>query len=157
MGPDDIVTVACAWSPDAQEHCFYGQDFAAVASMLDRAQCIYTYNGVEFDLPRFAKHCGRSVDAWALKTVDPLFVMKHAMGYGACARLNDVLQENGYEPKSGSGLQAIEFWNDGRHEDLRAYCMDDARLTYRLCEADEIRWAKKWIVRIREARVLGFQ
>ena len=157
IGPDALVTVACAWSPDEQRHCFYGQDPSGVIDMLDRAEYIYTYNGMEFDLPRFARHCGRALDVWVRKTVDPLYLMKYGMGYGACTRLNDVLLENGYEPKSGSGLQAIEFWNEGNHDALLAYCMDDARLTYAICETDSIKWAKKWVVRLREPRALAFQ
>jgi hypothetical protein len=125
--------------------------------MLDEAKYIYTYNGMEFDLPRFAQHCGRSMEAWCSKTVDPLFMMKHSMGYGACAKLNDLLKENGYEPKSGSGLQAVQFWSEGRFEELTSYCMDDARLTYMICETPEIKWAKRWTVKLGQSRVLGFQ
>lgn len=157
VGPDDYVTVACVWSPNRTEHCLYGQDHSLVERMLDDAKYIYTFNGVEFDLPRFAKHCGRSMEAWSRKTVDPLFLMKNAMGYGACAKLNDLLLENGYEPKSGSGLQAIQFWNEGKFEELTSYCMDDARLTYLLCEAPEIKWAKRWTLRLTQPRVIGFQ
>jgi hypothetical protein len=113
---------------------------------------------MEFDLPRFAKHCNCSMDAWVRKTVDPLYTMKHAMGLGACIKLNDVLKENGYEPKSGSGLQAVQFWQDGNREALESYCMDDARLTYELCDKrDGIKWAKKWILRLWEPRILEFQ
>jgi uncharacterized protein YprB with RNaseH-like and TPR domain len=54
IGPDDIVTVACVWSPHEQAHCFFDDDFSNVAKLLDDAEHIYTFNGVEFDLPRFA-------------------------------------------------------------------------------------------------------
>jgi hypothetical protein len=158
IGPSDLVTVACVWSPQRQEHCFYGQDPAAVMEVLDAATYIYTFNGVEFDLPRFAKHCGCSMDRWILKTVDPLFAMKQALGFGACVKLNDLLHENGFSPKSGSGLQAIEFWNDGKHEALMAYCMDDARLTYELCASKAgIKWAKRWVLKLRNAQMIEFQ
>ena len=69
VGPDDYVTVACVWSPNRTEHCLYGQDHSLVERMLDDAKYIYTFNGVEFDLPCFAKHCGRSMEAWSRKTV----------------------------------------------------------------------------------------
>ena len=160
VGADDIVTVACAWSPDREAHCFYGEDPSEVVRMLNTARHIYTFNGVQFDLPRFAKHCGAGPDTvrrWGAKTVDPLYLMKQTMGFGACIKLNDLLKENGLDPKSGSGLQAIQFWADGDRESLRAYCMDDCKLTHALCEAKEIKWAKRWILRLREARVLGFQ
>ena len=124
--------------------------------MLDEATFIHTYNGVEFDLPRLAKHCGRDMGPWMLKTVDPLYLMKIGMGYGACRKLNDMLVTNGFDPKSGSGLQAIEFWKNNDRAALQSYCMDDARLTYSLCEMNEIRWGQQWILRMREARALSF-
>ena len=155
---DDIVTVACVWAPDKQAHCFYEQDPSEVVAMLDAATYIHTYNGMEFDLPRFAKHCGRSMEAWSRKTVDPLYAIKHTMGLGGCAKLNDILQENGYEPKSGSGLQAVQFWQEGNRDALVSYCMDDARLTYELCESvGGIKWGKRWVVNLRQSLILGFQ
>lgn len=156
IGADDIVTVACVWSPEKQAHCFYGEDASPVVEMLDQAKYIYTFNGVGFDLPRFAKHCGRDMKDWVAKTVDPLYMMKSTMGFGGCVKLNELLKDNGFEPKSGSGLQAIEFWNTGDRESLLNYCMDDSRLTYSLCETDEIKWSKRWSIRLREARVMGF-
>jgi DEAD/DEAH box helicase domain-containing protein len=153
----DIVTVACAWSPGQEAHCFFGEDFSPVADMLDRARRIYTFNGIEFDLPRFAKHCGRSMRDWAAKTVDPLYMMKTTMGYGACTKLNELLKENGLDPKSASGLQAIAFWEQGDLESLRSYCNDDAKLTYALCTQHEIHWMKRWNIKLGESRVMAFQ
>ena len=154
----DIVTVACAWSPNGQAHCFHADDPAPVMDLLNAATHIYTYNGVEFDLPRFAKHCGCSTEAWTLKTVDPLFAMKNVLGFGACVKLNDLLRENGYSPKSGSGLEAIEMWHDGRHEALMSYCMDDARLTYELCASKGgIKWAERWVLKLNNPQILEFQ
>jgi hypothetical protein len=34
--------------------------------------------------------------------------------------------------------------------------MDDARLTYSLCEMPEIRWGLNWVVKMREHSVLSF-
>jgi DNA polymerase III epsilon subunit-like protein len=156
VSADDIITVACVWSPGAQAQAFHGEDFAAVERMLDEATLIHTYNGVEFDLPRLAKHCRRDLGPWLRKTVDPLYAMKHTMGIGACKKLDDLLVLNGFEPKSGSGLQAVEFWRDGERDKLAAYCMDDARLTYLLCEEDAVQWGRSWRVRLGQARVLEF-
>jgi hypothetical protein len=154
----DYVTVACVWSPGRKAHCFHEQDPTEVIELLNAATYIYTFNGVEFDLPRFAKHCGCSMEEWVVKTVDPLFAMKNVLGFGACVKLNDVLMENGHSPKSGSGLEAIKMWHDGRHEELVSYCMDDARLTYELCASKNgIKWAKRWILKLHNASMLEFQ
>jgi hypothetical protein len=158
IGNDDIVTVACVWSPFKTATCFYGDDFTPVLEMLDKASLIYTFNGIEFDLPRLAKHCGRSgIGQWVCKTVDPHYLMRHAMGFGGCMRLNDLLVANGYEPKSGSGLQAIQFWNEGNRAALSSYCMDDSRLTYELCETRSIKWGSIWRIHLWESSVMQFQ
>ena len=155
---DSIVTVACVWSPTTKATCFYGEDFTPVLELLDNATLIHTFNGIEFDLPRLAKHCGRSdIGAWVRKTVDPHYLMRYSMGFGGCMRLNDLLLANGFEPKSGSGLQAIQFWNEGNLEALSAYCMDDARLTYELCETrGGIVWGAQWRIHLWESRVMHF-
>jgi hypothetical protein len=67
-----------------------------------------------------------------------------------------MLVSNGFEPKSGSGLQAIEQWKNRELDALKSYCMDDARLTYSLCEMPEIRWGLNWVLKMREANVLSF-
>ena len=160
VGEDDILTVACVWSPTAQAICFNGDNFTPVLAMLDAATMIHTFNGIEFDLPRLAKHCGLRpaiAASWMRKTTDPLFLMRHSMGFGGCMRLNDVLTANGFEPKSGSGLQAIQFWNEGNRTALSAYCMDDARLTYELCEKrSAIVWGAEWRIHLWEPRMLRY-
>ena len=151
---DSILTVACAWTPHTQVSCFNGDDFTPILSILDNARYIFSFNAIGFDLPRLAKHVGREdIGPWVRKTVDPLYLMKNVLGFGACMKLNDVLLANGFQPKSGSGLQAIEFWYQGRRKELADYCVDDCRLSYLLCVKDEIRW-KQWIVKLREPRVV---
>ncbi len=154
---DDITTVACVWSPrgNIRVSCFFGEDFTPVLDLLDAAKYIYTFNGIGFDLPRIAKQCGRDMIPWLRKTVDPLHMMKGVLGFGACMKLNDLLIANGFEPKSGSGLAAVQFWKDRNLDALSSYCMDDARLTYELCAAESIVWGK-WRVHLREARVVSF-
>lgn len=152
----DIITVACVWSPcGVRISCFHGEDFTPLLDVLDRAKFIYTFNGIGFDLPRLAKACKRDMARWVKKTVDPHFVMKGVLGIGACMKLDKLLITNGFECKSGSGLEAIRLWNEGNRAALSAYCMDDARLTYELCAVPSILWGQ-WRVQLRESRVVSF-
>jgi hypothetical protein len=153
---EDIITVACVWSPcGVKVSCFHGEDFTPLLNVLDAAKYIYTFNGIDFDLPRLAKKCGRDMSPWVKKTVDPLYLMKGVLGFGACMKLDKLLMANGFECKSACGLEAIRFWNEGNLDALSSYCMDDARLTYELCAAPSITWGK-WRVHLREARVVSF-
>jgi DEAD/DEAH box helicase domain-containing protein len=36
--------------------------------------------------------------------------------------------------KSGTGLQAILYWRNGRLEELKKYCLDDVRVTKQVYE-----------------------
>jgi DEAD/DEAH box helicase domain-containing protein len=39
--------------------------------------------------------------------------------------------------KSGDGLQAIEYYRQGKIEELRQYCLDDVKITQQLYEAGQ--------------------
>ena len=64
--------------------------------------------------------------------------------------------ENSLEPKSSSGMQAIQLWNDRHRQALLEYCVDDSRLTSRflLCQIKEIRWKQRCLILLAEAKVL---
>lgn len=46
--------------------------------------------------------------------------------------LNDVVHATLGKKKSGHGLQAIEYYKEGRWDELKSYCLDDTMLTKEL-------------------------
>jgi len=48
--------------------------------------------------------------------------------------LNSVAQATLGEGKSGSGLEAIRFFREGRMGKLKRYCLDDVRITKEIYE-----------------------
>ena len=46
--------------------------------------------------------------------------------------LNNLGQASLGEPKSADGLQALQWWKEGRYEEIAAYCRKDVDLTHRL-------------------------
>lgn len=143
---NDKMTVVCVWSPDETWFCFGDEDFSKIVEILNQAQTIYTFNGIHFDIPILAKHCGVDPSTWMLKTVDPLFLMFSTMGFGACRKLDLVLSDNGFENKSGSGLDAIEYWKNNERDKLMKYCMQDAKLTYDVCSLPLIKWGSCYVI-----------
>lgn len=137
----DIMTVVCIWSPTMQLSRFHFDDYADVVSVLNEVDYILTFNGIHFDIPILARHCKVNPSHWIQKTVDPLFLVQNTLGYEASRKLDLVLQENGFECKSASGKDAIEYWFDKKYDLLESYCMQDARLTYGLCSLRKIRWS----------------
>ena len=66
-----------------------------------------------------------------LKTFDPFEVCK--LFFRSSCKLDTMLQANGMQKKSADGAQAVEWAAEGRWDDIAEYCMQDARLTHRVC------------------------
>ena len=51
---------------------------------------------------------------------------------GKRIRLDAVAEGTLGKKKSGSGLQAVQLWKEGKIDKLKAYCLDDVKLTKEL-------------------------
>lgn len=102
---------------------------------LDRAETLTAYNGIQFDIPFIQKQFNvpnERVQAWVLKTYDTFEFCSKVLH--RTFPLNLILQLNGFQVKSGDGLQAVRFAEREQWHDLEAYCADDARLTWDLAQ-----------------------
>jgi DNA polymerase elongation subunit (family B) len=106
---------------------------------LDEADRICSYNGVKFDIQFIADRCKVSplrYEAWILKLTDLFEVYRTVLQ--STAGLNKVLLANGLTPKTGSGLQAIEWARTKQWHLLEPYCLDDAKLTWEVSNRTHI-------------------
>jgi hypothetical protein len=111
----------------------------ALCAALDAAPALAAFNGVRFDVP-FIARAFRVEEAraagWLLKCLDPFEVCKsvarRTFGLGM------LLELNGMEGKSGSGLAAVEQARNGEFDALSRYCEDDARLTHEVCVRERL-------------------
>ena len=149
------VTVACAIVVDSQlasipgnweqarqtaQESFYWRDVATpgegpfdkLLALFDRAEVLVAYNGLGFDLPVLRKYYGTGKKAaqrymaHRLKSHDPMLTVAAAIDQPYIG-LNKLLVWNKLEPKTSDGLEAIRMWEQGRREELLAYCMHDVR------------------------------
>ena len=98
---------------------------------LDAAPRLCAFNGVRFDIPFICKAWNIPAEragGWVRKTLDVFEASKLALG--KTFSLDRLLEANGLEGKSGSGLQAIEYAREGKWDQLGPYCMQDTRMTY---------------------------
>jgi hypothetical protein len=101
----------------------------------DAAESLCAFNGVRFDIPFLhtaLKLSPETTAGWLMKTTDileatrlGLFGPPHTFG------LNLLCEHNKVAVKSGSGLQAITFAQEGKWDALMSYCADDVRI---LCD-----------------------
>jgi hypothetical protein len=101
----------------------------------DAADSLCAFNGVRFDIPFLHAALGLAPEttaAWLFKTTDILEAARLGLfGPAHTFGLNLLCQHNQVAVKSGSGLQAIKFAQEGRWDALLSYCADDVRI---LCD-----------------------
>lgn len=150
------ATIICALSVDAAaclkdgtdavsaatKHSFWRdaetrQPFEPLLALFDDAAVIVAYNGLDFDFPLLFKYYARD-DPGRLryfshraKCFDPFSRIRAAFDHWP--KLDKLLSENGVPTKTSTGLEAVSMWNDGRRDELLAYCTQDVESMAKLC------------------------
>jgi DEAD/DEAH box helicase domain-containing protein len=103
-------------------------DLAAPGGLFERlrqADLVVGFNILRFDyhvLQPFADY-----DLASLPTLDMLDTVKRRLSYRVS--LDNLAKASLDAPKSADGLQALEWWKQGRIADIAAYCRKDVELT----------------------------
>jgi DEAD/DEAH box helicase domain-containing protein len=96
--------------------------------LFEQASCVIGYNIIGFDLPVLQAYYPG--DIMQFPAFDILDDIRETLGRRLA--LNDVVAATLGKKKSGNGLQAIEYFREGKIEELRQYCLDDTMLTKQL-------------------------
>ena len=99
-------------------------------SLLEHADMVVGYNSEHFDIPILNKYYPG--DLTRIKSVDLLKEIKNSLGRRL--RLDSVAEATLGKQKSGSGLQAQTWWEQGLVDKVRQYCIDDVKITNELYE-----------------------
>lgn len=145
-----VCTVACAlvvtarrvdgvWKLERDketQHTYWidvAPQFKSLLELFDNADLIVGFNSLSFDLPLMHKHYVRNHDRYLshrLKSHDIFSRIRDAIG--SWPKLDTLLNENGLSTKTSSGDEAVRMWEQGRRDELEAYCAADVRLTLKL-------------------------
>ncbi len=98
--------------------------------LLEQASYVIGYNSRSFDLPVLQAYYHGKVDN--LSQFDILDDIK--MVLGRRIGLNDVASATLDIKKSGHGLMAIDYYKEGKWDELKKYCLDDVMVTKKLFE-----------------------
>lgn len=96
--------------------------------LLEKASYIIGYNSRTFDLPVLQAYYPGKVDS--LSQFDILDSIREKIGRRI--GLNDVAFATLNEKKTGHGLMAIDYYKEGKWNELKKYCLDDVMVTKKL-------------------------
>lgn len=113
---------------------YEAHEFPELIQLMRQAKQVIGYNIIGFDLPVLQanlKQVDGSFDADEFPRVDLMYDIMEQIGRRI--GLNTVVKATlGSEGKSGTGLDAIRLWKEGRIDELKEYCLNDVRLTKEL-------------------------
>lgn len=120
------ITVVGVHDSETDEYTSYTRDeLNKLWPLLERADALVGYNSDHFDIPILNKYYPGNLTA--IRSIDLLKEVKAVLGRRL--RLDNLAEATLGKKKSGHGLLAQEWWEKGEVEKVRAYCLDDVRIT----------------------------
>jgi DEAD/DEAH box helicase domain-containing protein len=93
-----------------------------------QADMLITFNGDHFDIPLLNKYY--SGDLSKIKSLDLLNEVKNSLGRRI--KLDTLAEATLNKKKSGHGLDAITWWQNGEIDKIIKYCIEDVKITKEL-------------------------
>ncbi len=93
--------------------------------ILEKADVLIGFNSISFDVPILNKYYPG--DLTKIRSLDLLLEVYAALGRRL--RLQSLAEATLKVGKSGDGLKAVEWWQQGLVEKVKEYCIQDVRVT----------------------------
>ncbi|MBM4466505.1 MAG: helicase [Chloroflexi bacterium] len=129
--PDMGLSVAVTYSTADDRYRFYSEhNVDALIEQLTTADLVVGFNLLRFDYPVLSPYTSHDL---RIPTLDMLDHIYRQLGHRVS--LDDLAFANLGIRKSGHGLDAVTWWNEGNILAIAEYCLQDVRITrdlYRL-------------------------
>ena len=123
------ISLLVTWDSKTGEYKSYLEsELEQLWPVLEQVDMLVGYNSDHFDIPLLNKYYPG--DLTAIKSLDLLKEIYEVLGRRL--RLDDVSSATLGTKKSGSGLDAIRWWQAGEIEKIRKYCQKDVEITKKL-------------------------
>lgn len=122
------VSVVGVYSYGKDEYfCFDESEFDKFGEVARSADLIITFNGRSFDIPILEKYFNFKFSALPHYDIFEEVTAKlgRRIGLGALAEAN----LEGGEGKTATGMDAIRFYQEGKIDELKKYCLQDVKVT----------------------------
>lgn len=130
VGPGEITdlnisVVSLYDSRDKQIRSFVESEFGKMWKHFEGTDAIVGYNSNHFDIPILNKYY--SGDLSSIKSIDILESIRES--YGRRVKLDHIAQATLGVQKTSNGLQAVEWWKEGKIDEIIKYCEADVKIT----------------------------
>ena len=126
---DQEITVVAVYDSETDAYTSYLlEELAQLWPLIERADFLVGYNSDSFDIPLLNRYYPG--DLARVNSLDLMVEVQKALGRRL--RLDSLAQATLGRGKSGDGMKAQDWWRDGEVEKVRAYCIEDVRITKEL-------------------------
>lgn len=125
------LTVVAVYDSETDAYTSYlREELPQLWPLLERTDALVGFNSDSFDIPLLNRYYPG--DLTRIRSIDLLTDVQRALGRRI--RLQSLAEATLGKGKSGDGLQAVVWWQQGLIEKVRAYCIEDVRITKELFE-----------------------
>ncbi|GMU74161.1 MAG: hypothetical protein AMXMBFR44_3590 [Candidatus Campbellbacteria bacterium] len=120
------ISVVGVYDSESNEYTSYTEEeFPSMWPIIERADVLIGFNSDHFDIPLLNKYYHG--DLTAIKSIDIMAAIKEALGRRLS--LANVAGATLGLKKSADGLQAYQWWKEGKVDEIRKYCLQDVKVT----------------------------
>jgi len=121
----DISVISIYTTKDGEMRSYTVEQFGDMWKYFEEADAIVGYNSEHFDIPILNKYYPGNLED--LKSIDILKYIKDS--YGRRVKLDDIAKATLGKKKISHGLKAVDWWKEGKVDDVIKYCEEDVRIT----------------------------
>ena len=110
--------------------CFLVDELHKLWPRLEQTDRLIGYNSEHFDIPVMNNYYPG--DLAVLPHLDIMEIVEQSLGHRL--KLDSIAEATLGYGKSGTGLQAVEYWKQGQIEELKEYCLQDVKVTKEVYE-----------------------
>ena len=128
VNEQELTVVGIHDSETGEYSSYLREDLPKLWPILERADMLIGYNSDHFDIPILNKYYPG--DLTRIKSLDLMKEVQEVLGRRL--KLDTLARATLGTKKSGDGAKAMEWWAKGQIEKVRAYCLDDVKITKQL-------------------------
>lgn len=140
----DLAIVAIHDSATGAFTSYSQKELPRLWPILESADTLIGFNSDAFDIPLLDKYYPG--DLTRLKSIDLMVEVQKVLGRRI--RLQSLAEATLGTAKSGNGLESVRWWQEGLHDKVRKYCIQDVKITRDLYD----RALEKGVLKYRELR-----